>query len=93
MVIARKILIVLLCVALIGGVGFIGFLHIYYSNYLPSNIDQTSGRIYTIVVNHGSMRYATASEIRLLHSANIFAISGAISGIIAGVLNFIYHDF
>jgi len=42
------------------------FVHLYYYSTLPSAPDERASRTFRMVVNHGSVRYGSAGELRAL---------------------------
>ena len=65
MLIARKIIIGLFAFCFVTWVITAIGLQLYYYSNLPRTPDQKTGRIYQIVVNHGSIRYGSEQEIRV----------------------------
>jgi type IV secretory pathway TraG/TraD family ATPase VirD4 len=73
-------------------IAFVG-IHVSYSSNLPTRMDETSGHIYQMVVNHGFVVYGTDTEFRAfrwVENLQPFAIACALVAVIIGLR---YGDF
>ena len=89
----RKILIIVLSSFFISGLCTVICFDQYYFAFLSRNPEPKSGRIYRIVVSHGSVRYGTKEEWVRIHRVEQFALIGAAGMFIAGILILQYRDF
>jgi hypothetical protein len=93
MVVCRKILIVLLLLMFFAGLGSAIYLDLRYDMYLPREPDDKSGRVHRIIVDHGSVRYATQRETdRMIRVERWLKVTTA-CGMVAGIINCTYQDF
>jgi hypothetical protein len=70
-------------------------MHLVYSETLPSAPDQSTGRTYRLVVNHGAVRYGTERDVRVqkvledgLFVAVFVSFATLLFGLGTGVLHF-----
>jgi hypothetical protein len=59
----RKTVLAVLLGAFLSCVGAGVFIHVCYYEMLPSAPDETAGRTFKLVVQHGSIRYGSAGEL------------------------------
>ncbi len=94
MLIFRKLLVIASTSAMFCALFAIFYIHIHYANDMPRNPDNNTGRVFSITVNHGAVRYVTKAEIKKkeLVEKCFFGIA-AISMIILLVCQGIYKTF
>lgn len=93
MVVIRKILIIVLCLVLFTTLAFLICVDAYYWRNLPRTVEVQTSRVFQLVVSHGSIRYATQSEVDLLRNAKTLFSVGIFCGFLAGIINLKYKHF
>jgi len=71
------------------------WIDISFSSNLPRVPDETTGRIYRMVVNHGTIRYGSAGEVRFRKTAEncmpvaiLLFLTASVLGLKWGILHF-----
>jgi hypothetical protein len=89
----HKIIIALLLGCFVMWIVFFAWIHLSYAANLPSKPDDKTGRIYQMVVNHGSMRYGTERDVRTLRIAGESQPFAIVLFFAAGILGFRWGIF
>jgi hypothetical protein len=93
MVAARKTIVILLLCGFFTWLIYFTWVHLSYASHLPRSPNQQTGQTYRIVVNHGSVRYGTARNLRALEWAENSQLIAIAFAAIAMWLQMTYKDF
>jgi hypothetical protein len=64
---ARRALVVFLAAVFVVAVAAGIYIHIHYSNVMPHSPQAQTGRVYRMVVNHGTVVYVNKQELKGAH--------------------------
>jgi hypothetical protein len=89
----RKIIYVLLLGIFSMQVIAVVWLHISYFSNLPKMPNEETGRTYQVIVNHGSIRYGSEREVRVLRNVENFQPIAITCFLIAVTMGLLSGDF